>query len=121
MFVLAVIIVLSGHFVYNRFTTYVAREKAQKFAKITAQAWVAAAKFNQNPDKYRQYRDSMLAAENSSIEEINEYLKSQNKKSEKYIHYATLVSVYVDSLVQYEDSLLKITTPAMIDTAIRIR
>ena len=120
-FVLGIIIVISGHFVWNKFTLYREQKLAQKYAKITARSWIAAAKYNYEPEKYRQYRDSLLTAEDISKDEINEYLAEYQKAPEKYIHYATLVSYYVDSLAAVEDSLLKVKPTTVTDSALTLR
>ena len=107
LFVLAVIIVISGHFVWSKLTIYREQKLAQKYAKITAETWIAYAKFNNEPEKYRQYRDSLLNADEISKEEIDDYLAHYQKEAEKYIYFATLVSFCVDSLAAVEDSTLK--------------
>ena len=107
-FALGIIIVLSGHFVWNKFTDYREQKQARKFAMITAQTWIAGAKFNYKAEEYLQYRDSLLKSEKITKEEINEYLSEYQKAPEKYIYFATLVSYYVDSLAAVEDTLLKV-------------
>jgi len=121
LFVLAIIIVISGHFVWNKLTVYREQSLAQKYAKVTAHSWIAAAKYNNEPQKYQRYRDSLLAAVNISKEEINEYLAKYQKASENYIHFASLVSYYVDSLAAFEDSLLKIGAPLAADSGLSVR
>jgi len=121
LFVLAVIIVISGHFVWSKLTIYREQKLAQKYAKITAETWVAYAKFNNEPEKYRQYRDSLLNADEISKEAIDDYLANYQKEAEKYIYFATLVSFYVDSLAAVEDSLLKTVPIPAGDTAFKIR
>ena len=113
LFVLAVIIVLSGHYIWNELTIYRGKELAHKYAKITAETWIAYAKFNNEPEKYRRYRDSLLNADKISKDEIDDYLAMYKKAPEKYIHFATLVGIYVDSLAAVEDSTLK----AVLDSA----
>jgi len=118
LFVLAIIIVISGHFLWNRFSVYREQSLAQKYANVTAHCWVAAAKYNDAPKDYQRYRDSLLAAENITKDEINEYLAKYQKAPEKYIHYASLVSHYVDSLAACEDSLFNVGRPLAADTAL---
>ncbi len=120
-FVLGIIIVISGHFVWNKLTVYREQKLAQKYAKITAVTWMAYAKFNNEPEKYRQFRDSLLNAEEINKEEIDDYLTKYQKAPEKYIHYVTLVGLYVDSLAAVEDSLLKIRLIPSGDSALKIR
>lgn len=110
MFVLAIIIVLSGHYLYNRYTVYSAQKEAREYAKVTAESWVAAAKFKNDIANYHRTRDSLLKAEGLDKDDINTYLNEHRNSPEKYIYFATLLSYYVDSLVKIEDSLLKIDT-----------
>ena len=108
LFVLAVIIVLSGHYIWNELDLYRGKKLAHKYAKITAETWIAYAKFNNEPEKYRRYRDSLLVAQDISREEIDDYIAMYQKKPEKYMYFATLVNSYVDSLAAIEDSTLKV-------------
>ena len=108
LFVLAIVIVFSGHFIYNRIAAYREQKEAQKYSKITALTWVAAAKFNSDIEKFHHYRDSLLKSEDITKENIDDYLKEYQKTPEKYIYYSSLVSYYVDSLVKVEDSTLKV-------------
>lgn len=107
-FVLGVIIVVSGHYVWNKFTDYLTQREARKYALITAQTWIAGAKYNYHPEKYREFRDSLLKAEDITKEEIKDYLSEYQKTPETYVYYVTLVSYFVDSLAGVEDSTLKV-------------
>jgi hypothetical protein len=107
LFGLAVIVILSGHYLWNELTIYRGKTLAQKYAKVTAETWIAYAKFNNEPEKYRSYRDSLLEAQDISKEEIDDYIALYQKKPERYMYFATLVNAYVDSLVRIEDSTLK--------------
>lgn len=105
---MAVIIVLSGYYIWNELTIYRGKELAHKYAKITAETWIAYAKYNNEPEEYRLYRDSLLTAQDISRAEIDDYIALYQKKPEKYMYFATLVNSYVDSLVAVEDSTLKV-------------
>ena len=108
LFVLGVIIVLSGHYIWNEISIYRGKTLAHKYAKVTAETWIAYAKFNNEPEKYRSYRDSLLAANDISKEEIDDYIALYQKKPEKYMYFATLVNAYVDSLAAVQDSTLRV-------------
>ncbi|HEX2897364.1 MAG TPA: hypothetical protein VHP63_04865 [candidate division Zixibacteria bacterium] len=107
-FVLAIIIVVSGHFAWNRFTLYREKIEAKKYALVAAQTWIAGAKYNSEPEKYRAFRDSLLNANNLNKEEIDAYLSKYEKEPEKYYFFATLLSFYVDSLAAVEDTTLRV-------------
>ncbi|MGH8015428.1 MAG: hypothetical protein ACREBV_04500 [Candidatus Zixiibacteriota bacterium] len=105
---MAIIIVLSGHFVWNKLSAYRQQKEANKYALITAQTWIAGAKFNVAPQKFRAFRDSLLNAKKMTKEEIDDYLSEYEKEPEKYIFFATLLNYYVDSLAAVEDTTLKV-------------
>jgi len=100
--------VVSGHFAWNRFTAYREQKLAKRYAIVAAQSWIAGAKYNFEPEKYRAFRDSLLKAENMSKDEIDAYLSEYKRAPEKYFIFATLLSHYVDSLAAVEDSTLKV-------------
>lgn len=104
---------------WNRYANFRELKHAQKYAYITAHTWVAAAKFNKDTLQYRIFRDSLLEAENSSVDEVNEYMNKYQKDPERYIHFANFLDIYVDSLVKLEDSILQATPPT--DSALKVR
>ena len=104
---------VSGHFAWNRFTLYRENIEARKYALIAAQTWVAGAKFNTDPEKYRAFRDSLLNANNLKKEEIDAYLSKYEKEPEKYYFFATLLSFYVDSLAVVEDTTLRVVVDSL--------
>jgi hypothetical protein len=106
VFLLLIIIIVSGYYVITRTGSYVGRKEADKYANITARIWVATARFNDNPEQYRQYRDSLLKAENITKEELNDYLREYERAPEKYLMFITAVNFKVDSMINFEDSLL---------------
>jgi hypothetical protein len=111
--------VVSGHYVYNRLTAHLEMEKAEKFAKITAYTWVAAAKFNKDSTQYRSFRDSILSAEDLSMDEVDDYFSHYQKHPERYVHFANFLDVFVDSLVKLEDSILLVKPP--VDSTLGVR
>ncbi|MCH9023948.1 MAG: hypothetical protein IH931_01320 [candidate division Zixibacteria bacterium] len=98
---------VSAYFIYGKYKTAKNQELSQKYALITAQSWIATAKFMDEPEKYIAFRESLLAAQNITIVEIEFFLSEYKEEAEKYVGYAGFVKFYVDSLVAIEDSILK--------------
>jgi len=73
-----------------------------------ARVWLASAVFREHPDKYIVYRDSVLAANKISTEQMNNYLTAYGDDSEDFGGFSLLVKQYVDSLsamTLWEDQL----------------
>lgn len=107
VFILFIIIVFTGYFILKKITIYREEQLARRYAKLTALSWINAALYDNDPEKYRKFRDSLLKANGSSVEDVEEYLKLYNRAPENYIYFATLLNTYVDSLCKREDSLSK--------------
>lgn len=76
-----------------------ATERTENMARTTAEVWVAAAEFHDEPEAFLSWRDSVLALKGLSKEEMQKYLDRYEKKSEEYLRFTRLVSYYVDSIV----------------------
>ena len=98
---------LSAYYIYGKYKSAKNEELSQKYALITAQSWIATAKFMDEPEKYIAFRESLLAAQNITIVEIESFLSEHKDEAEKYVVYAGFVKFYVDSLAAIEDSILK--------------
>jgi len=107
LLVAAIIGLLSAYFICGKYKTAKNEELSQKYALITAQSWLATAKFMDEPEKYIAFRESLLAAQNITIVEIESFLSEYKEEAEKYVVYAGFVKFYVDSLAAIEDSILK--------------
>lgn len=113
LLVAAIIGLLSAYFIYGKYKTAENEELSQKYALITAQSWLATAKFMDEPEKYVAFRESLLTAQKTTIDEIESFLSEYKEKAEKYVGYAGFVKFYVDSLVAIEDSILKTAPDAV--------
>jgi hypothetical protein len=112
--------VTSGYYIFRKTTAYYEQKEAEKFAHITAQIWVATARYNDNPERYRQFRDSLLSAENISKDDLNDYLNAYQKSPEKYLLFVTAVNVKIDSIAGRQDSLLNPRDGLAADSVIKI-
>jgi hypothetical protein len=75
------------------------QELTEKYALVTAQAWINRAQYRGKPGSYRMSRSSILEAEGVTNEELLSFLKRYEDEPEKYLEYARLVRHYVDSLL----------------------
>ena len=104
-----ILIALLG-LVYHFGNKYLERRRAaeqSRIAHLTAEVWVATAKYRDDPDRYVRYRDSLMAAEHVSNDDIDDFLKRYEDKPERYLPFAQIVQSCVDSLVRIEDSLVR--------------
>jgi len=94
------------------------REAAEqdRMARLTARVWVATAIYRNEPDRYIQYRDSLLAVERISRDDLDTFLKRFENKPEEYLPFTLAVQAYVDSLVRIEDSLIRETQIRVADS-----
>ena len=106
LLVAAIIGFPSAYFIYGNYKTAQNEELSQKFALITAQSWIATAKFMDEPEKYIAFRESLLVAQKTTIDEIGHFLSAYKEEAEKYVGYAGFVKFYVDSLAAIEDSII---------------
>ena len=98
---------LSAYFIYGKYETAKNQELSRKYALITAQSWIETAKFKDEPEKYIAFRESLIVAQKTTIDEIESFLSEYKEEAEKYVTYAGFLKFYVDSLVAIEDSIQK--------------
>ena len=106
-FVIIILVILSILW-YNKQKKTEFAHNTDNYALITAQLWIATAQFRNEPEKYLLFRDSLLTAQNISIEEIEKYLKEYEDSPENYYLFTVQVKKYVDSLYIIADSVLAI-------------
>ena len=75
------------------------------YALVTAKSWVASGKHRADPDRYLEYRDSLLRACSLSSADVLNFIDINRDKSERLYPFSRLVKEYVDSLLDIEDSL----------------
>jgi hypothetical protein len=81
-------------------------EIQHRYALATAQVWVASAKYRNDPDRYLQVRDSLLASCSLSVAVMDNFVESNKDRPEEFYSFSNLVTEYLDSLLDIEDSLL---------------
>jgi dihydroorotate dehydrogenase len=78
-----------------------------RMAQLSAQVWVAGAKYRNDIPKYLAYRDSLLQANGLTDSGMKVYAASIEQQIDRQLLFANLVKSNVDSLVKVEDSLVK--------------
>jgi len=106
IFFVLLLVIVFGYLLYDRISTERQLQQAVRHALVTAQVWVATAKFRDEPEKFLVYRDSLLSACSLTKEHIRDYLDRYENHPEKYDIFANLVNQYVDSLSAIEMELL---------------
>ncbi len=101
--ILALVIAVGG-VVVHRYTVTRRVQGIQKRALVTAQVWIATARYRDNPERFLEYRDSVLEASGLTTMEMNRYLCGYDNRTEDGAAFVTLVSHYVDSLLGIGDS-----------------
>jgi hypothetical protein len=84
---------------YRKYRTARLSEEAELFSRITAEAWVASAKYRDAPDRFLLCRDSILTAHGHTREELEQFLTHYSDEAEAYGTFVELVGKHVDSLV----------------------
>lgn len=74
-------------------------------AFATAHIWVASAKYRSDPERFSEYRDSVLAACSLSVADVRTFVDQNKDRPEKFYPYSKQLKQFVDSLLEIEDSL----------------
>ena len=75
-------------------------ETSKEHALVTAQVWYASARFKDDPERFENYRDTILAEANLSKEQMYQFLELYKNTPINYEVFAHWVSYYVDSLYE---------------------
>ena len=100
-------VVIFSYLLYNRISTERQHQRAVKHALVTAQVWLATARFHHEPERFIAYRDSLLEAHSLSTERMQDFIDRYRNRPEKYDLFTRLVNQYVDSLSAAEMKLLQ--------------
>ncbi|MFH2047986.1 MAG: hypothetical protein ABIJ12_00950 [bacterium] len=82
-------------------------ETSKEHALVTAKVWYASARFKDEPEKFENYRDTVLAEAGLSKEQMYQFLEIYKKVPVNYEVFAHWVSYYVDSLYEIGQSIDK--------------
>ena len=104
------LVIVFGYFLYNKISTERQNQQAVRHALVTAQVWIATAKYRLEPERFIAYRDSLLKAHSLSMERMQDYIDRYKNHPEEYDLFTRLVNQYVDSLSAIEMELLQADT-----------
>jgi hypothetical protein len=96
-----------GYFLWDKWQVEKQTLEEQELALVTAQVWVATAKYRNEPGKFMQYRDSLLQVAGVPRERVMDFLAGREAEPEELFPFAQTVQKLVDSLAHLEDSILK--------------
>ena len=115
------VLIALAWFAYTHYTAGQAeREETaiEQYALITAQVWIASAKFRENPDRFLGYRDSLLKVNLLTTDSLDSFLEEYKNEPEGLTPFARMVKGFVDSLIAIEDSLAKPDSQIAADSAL---
>ena len=96
------------YFLWDKWSAQRELREQDRVALVTAQVWIATAKYRNEPERFIQYRDSLLAASGVRREEVFGFLERSGDPPEELLPFARKVQELVDSLYRIEDSVLKV-------------
>lgn len=103
--IVALAVIVLGYQWWHDRRENTALEERMHLALVTAQVWIAAAEYRQEPDRFLVWRDSLLAVEGVSADSMQLFLRRYEDRLAGYEDYARLVSYYIDSLIQERGQL----------------
>ncbi len=104
-------------YIYDSVSTREMDRATDEYALVTAQVWVASARYRQQSEQFVTWRDSLLASRSLSLEKLQEYLDIYETQPEESFAFVHRVRVYVDSLFLIEDSVRQVREAAERDSA----
>lgn len=107
--------IVFGYLLYDSIKSERQYQQTQRHALVTAQVWVATARFRSEPESFLTYRDSVLKANGLSKQLMEDYLARYKDHTEKYEPFTTLVNQYVDSLSTSELESMQADTAVKVD------
>ncbi|RKX24092.1 MAG: hypothetical protein DRP45_08975 [Candidatus Zixiibacteriota bacterium] len=114
-------VILLGWFGYAFVSDFLASEResqTDRTALITARVWIATAEYQDDPDGFIQYRDSLLEAEDITPDQLFAWLEQYKGRPERSLQFTQRIQHYVDSLYQVEEARLKAEDAAVSDSVI---
>ncbi len=117
---MVIIIVAYSYNYYNTAKTLKLQSDTEKFSIITAQIWIASAQYRNDPERFIEYRDSLLEISDIKADEIKKYIDHYEKKSEEFYPFTTRVKKCVDSLYKIADSIRQINDTLTVDSTVVI-
>ena len=82
-----------------------------RIARLSAQSWMASARYRENPQEFQKFRDSLLHANGLDDVSMKKYVNSIERDPDRQLAFSIILSRTVDSLSKIEDSTRKANTP----------
>lgn len=92
--------IIGGYYFYREKQKEEIIETSKEHALVTAKVWYASARFKDEPEKFENYRDTVLADAGLSKEQMYQFLELYKNVPVNYEVFAQWVSYYVDSLYE---------------------
>ena len=103
-FVLIVVVWFGYRYIDSRLDRSAERTETIN-ARLTAQLWVAATRYRNEPKEYERFRDSLLAEYNRTLHEVEQYLKRYETSGDNPVAFTEKVNRLVDSIIRAEGYL----------------
>lgn len=110
----ALAVVVGGWFWWDDYSARRDAQMSETASLITAKAWIASARLRDEPDRYIQYRDSLLDASGISAEDLQKFLQRFSDEPENNAEFAQQVKLKVDSLYKIEEVLRQETFDSIV-------
>jgi len=117
---LAILIALLLVAAYLYYSDYQQEKKAIEFARYAgaiAETSVAAELFRNKPDSFFIVRDSILSKYSLTTDDLLRYKKKYIGEEYQWAEFWDKVVLISDSLIEYQESLLHISSDTLPDTA----
>jgi len=105
-----------GYSIWDKWYTERENRDESEIAKVTAQVWIATAKYRNDPARYMQFRDSLLKATGVPRDRVMKFLERREGEPEDLLPFAMKVQNLVDSLYKIEDSIALIEVKRVEDS-----
>lgn len=105
-----------GYFLWDDWSTARRLADEDQVALVTAQVWIATAKYRNDPERYIEYRDSLLEANDVPRDRVYALLGRQEDQPEELLPFARKVQRLVDSIYRIEDSVARETEKRIRDS-----
>jgi len=115
--IIVIVLIWFGYQLWDDWNSERRASREDRIALVTAQVWVATARFPDSTEKFILYRDSLLSASGLTPDDLITSIDPHRTEPEAALPLVQKIKSYVDSLVAIEDSLLNVITTKASDSA----
>jgi hypothetical protein len=105
------VVLVAGWFCYQEYNAWSTQKVATQdeiMAQATARIWVAAGEFREDPERYLEYRDSVLTASGLTLDQMKGLIKRCESDPAGLFPFTQSVYDLVDSLSRVSDSVSRV-------------